>query len=131
MQNTGQGREKKSYPVILLLVVGLAAFSSAMKELNQLRELSLQTTELLAEWKGLIAPADITAVRVETCENSRVRVPPVSSVPPVPVVVDPDPLPPAPLRVVVVRSKSIENREGNNLRSATNLIQKRDKRSNG
>jgi hypothetical protein len=128
MQNTGQGREKKSYPVILLLVVGLAAFSSAMKELNQVRELSLQTSQLMAEWKDTIAPAgEMTPVKVETCENSRMLVPP----PPPLLDVNPLPPPPAPVRVRIARPKRMDNKESSNLRSATNLIQKRDKRSNG
>ena len=128
MQNTGQGREKKSYRVILLLVVGLAAFSNGIKELNHIRELSLQTSEFVAEVRDVIAPADqMTAVKVETCENSRMVMPPA---PPV-VNVVPLPPPPAPVRVRVVRLKTWDNKETCNLRSATNLIQKRDKRSNG
>lgn len=82
MQNTGQGSEKKSYRVILLLVVGLAAFSSAMKELNQVHELTLQTSSLIAQWTDVIAPAEHNAIlaKVETCD-SQIAVPPVPPLP--------------------------------------------------
>ena len=109
MQNTGQGSEKKSYRVILLLVVGLAAFSSAMKELNQVHALTLQTSELLAQWTEAIAPAEQNAIlaKVETCENSQLLLPPppplpVPAVPPVqlqaPEIVTPAIVPPTPRR---------------------------------
>src|SRR6185503_14130719 len=85
MQNTGQGSEKKSYRVILLLVVGLAAFSSAMKELNQVHALTLQTSELIAQWTDAIAPAEQHAIlalaKVESCENSQIVVPPPPPLP--------------------------------------------------
>jgi outer membrane biosynthesis protein TonB len=90
MQNTGQGSDKKSYRVLLLLLVGLASFSSAMKELNQVRELTLQTTNFLAQLKDAFAPAgELTTVSVETCQNSRMSPPP----PPLPAL---PPVPPAP-----------------------------------
>src|SRR3982750_4707048 len=84
MQNTGQASEKKSYRVILLLVVGLAAFSSAMKELNQVRDLTMETSKLVAAWSDVFAPADKNAmlVKVETCESSQIPAPP----PPPPVI---------------------------------------------
>ncbi|HSD46966.1 MAG TPA: hypothetical protein VLB87_10085 [Pyrinomonadaceae bacterium] len=90
MQNTGQGSEKKSYRVILLLVVGLAAFSSAMKELNQVHELTLQTSSLIAQWSDALVPAghEILA-RVDSCDDKRLRVPPAPPAPPAPVVVPP------------------------------------------
>jgi hypothetical protein len=85
MQTTGQVSEKRSYRVILLLVLGLAAFSSAMKELNQVQDLTLQTSKLIAELSDAIAPADhnSTLVKVETCENNGFLLPPP---PPLPVV---------------------------------------------
>ena len=48
--------EKKSYRVLLLLVVGLAAFSSAMNELNQLQELTFQAGKLIAAWSDIVEP---------------------------------------------------------------------------
>ena len=91
MQNTGQGSEKRSYRVILLLVVGLAAFSSAMKELNQVHELTLETSSLLAQWTDRLVPTEKT-ISVETCETNQVNIP----LPPLPVVPT-SPLRPAPV----------------------------------
>ncbi|HJP94361.1 MAG TPA: hypothetical protein VJ875_20540 [Pyrinomonadaceae bacterium] len=71
MNNTGQNGEKMRYRVILLLVVGLAAFSSAMKELNQLQQLALDAHGLIAQWSNKVAPAEVqpAVVKVEkTCE---------------------------------------------------------------
>lgn len=77
MQNMGQASEKKSYRVILLLVVALAAFSSAMKELNQVRDLTVEASNLVAQWKQVIDPADpMVTLSVETCQNTRTLVPP-------------------------------------------------------
>src|SRR5687768_13602539 len=172
MQSTGQSGEKKSYRVILLLIVGLAAFSSAMRELNQVQELALETNSLIAKLSDVIAPADKTEtlVQVETCEKiltppvpalpavpsippveipsvppvriPAIRVPairvPAIRVPEVPAVqldsfeiVVPDPLPPALPRIRVVRSRRSVVKETINPRSASNLIQKRDRRNNG
>ena len=77
MQNVGQGSDKKSYRVVLLLVIGLASFSNAMKELNQVRDLTLQTTNFLAQVKDAFAPADeLTTINVETCQNRTMSPPP-------------------------------------------------------
>lgn len=79
MNSTSQNRERTRYLVILLLVVGLTAFSSAMKELNQLQQLTLDATRLIAQWSDKLAPAQVpqvpqateiqhAAIKVETCE---------------------------------------------------------------
>ena len=66
--------EKTRYRVILLLVVGLTAFSSAMKELNQFQQFTLDTSRLIAQLADKIAPAPQTievqqpAAKTETCE---------------------------------------------------------------
>ena len=91
MQNTGQVSEKKSYRVLLLLVVGLAAFSSAMKELNQVQAFTQDTANLVAQWSEKLAPAEKT-ISVETCENRQATIP----APPVPAVPELAPMPPAP-----------------------------------
>src|ERR1043166_4675776 len=86
MKNTGQASEKKSYRVILLLVVGLAAFSSAMKELNQVRDMTVEASNLVAQVRDAFAPADpMVTVSVETCQNRKMLVPPppVMALPPV------------------------------------------------
>ena len=85
MNSTGQNGEKAGYKVILLLVVGLTAFSSAMKELNQLQQFTLDASRLIAQFSDNFAPAQIpqapevpappqtieiqrTASRVESCD---------------------------------------------------------------
>src|SRR3954451_22150189 len=99
MQNTGQGSEKRSYPVILLLVVGLAAFSSAMKELNQVRDFTVEASNLVAQWKDVLAPADpMVTLSVETCQNSKTLLPPLPPLPALP------PLPP----VAPVQSDAVD-----------------------
>lgn len=64
--------------VILLLVVGLAAFSSAMNELNQLQALTLNASRFIAQWSDQIIPAQtphtalkLETVKVETCESNK------------------------------------------------------------
>ena len=73
MNSKGLISEKTGYRIILLLVVGLTAFSSAMKELNQVQELSLEASRLVAEWTPKMAPAEIpqTVMRVESCESKQ------------------------------------------------------------
>lgn len=56
MQSTVQNGEKAGYKVILLLVVGLAAFSSAMKELNQLQQFTLEGSRVMAQLAETFAP---------------------------------------------------------------------------
>jgi hypothetical protein len=80
MNTTGQNRQNSGYKVLLLLVVGLTAFSSAMKELNQLQQFVLGASHLVAEWSDKFYPAqDVPpipqaieihqpAMEVETCE---------------------------------------------------------------
>ena len=64
----------KGYKVILILVVGLTAFSSAMKELNQMRQLGLEVNQFVAEWSAKLTPADVppppapVVARLTTCE---------------------------------------------------------------
>jgi hypothetical protein len=83
MNSVGQSGDGKSYRVILLLVVGLAAFSSAMKELNVLREFTRDTNTLVASWSNAVTPERVPvphvvvpteisqpAVEVEVCESS-------------------------------------------------------------
>lgn len=98
MQNTDQGSEKRSYRVILLLIVGLAAFSSAMKELNKVHALTLETGELIAQWTG--SPAidkNEMLVKLDSCD-SKILVPPVPPMPAMPVI---DAVPPAEVEIDV------------------------------
>lgn len=84
MNSVGQSSDKKSYRVILLLVVGLTAFSSAMKELNLLREFTRDASGLVASVSNAVAPSlpaeklapvDVprTAVRLEACEENNLH----------------------------------------------------------
>lgn len=66
----------KGSRVILILVVALTAFSSAMKELNEVRQFGLQLNQFVAEWSEKLAPApaDIpepVLARVETCHSKQ------------------------------------------------------------
>jgi len=80
MNSVGQSGDRKSYRVILLLVVGLTAFSSAMKELNLLREFSRDTSNMVASWSKaltpqvpkVVVPVEVPAPveQVEVCESS-------------------------------------------------------------
>jgi hypothetical protein len=79
MNSTGQSGEKMRYKVILLLAVGLTAFSSAMKELNQIQQFTLDASRLIAQLSDKIAPnltpqtLDIprTALKLETCDSKQ------------------------------------------------------------
>lgn len=66
------------HKVILLLAIGLTAFSSAMKELNQIQQLSLEASGLVARWSERVAPAEVpqvvvpqTAIKAESCESKQ------------------------------------------------------------
>ena len=64
MNNTG-------YRIILLLVVALTAFSSAMKELNQVQQLSLDATQLIDQWSDKVLANEVPAqmlVKVDSCD---------------------------------------------------------------
>ena len=80
MNTTGQNRQNSGYKVLLLLVVGLTAFSSTMKELSQLHHFALDASHLIAELSDKFYPAQAvpsipqtaeiqqTTIKVETCE---------------------------------------------------------------
>lgn len=64
----------KGNRVILILVVGLASFTSAMKELNQLRQFGMEANQFIAEWSERLMPAEIPApvvAKVQTCESKQ------------------------------------------------------------
>jgi hypothetical protein len=77
MRNTGRHSEKSGYLVILLLVVGLTAFSHSMKELTEIHQLTWDASRLVAQWSGNITRAEIpqipqtqlTVVRIEKLES--------------------------------------------------------------
>ena len=64
----------KGNRVILILVVGLASVTSAMRELNQVRQFGLEASQFIAQWSEKLAPAEIPApvmAKVETCESKQ------------------------------------------------------------
>jgi tellurite resistance protein len=77
MNNTGRNSEKSGYLVIMLLVVGLTAFSHSMKELTEIHQLTLDASRLVAQWSGNVTPAELpqipqvaqTVVRIEKHES--------------------------------------------------------------
>ena len=62
MNNTGRHGEKSGYLVVMLLVVGLAAFSHSMKELTEIHQLTLDASRLVAQFSGNVTPAEIPQV---------------------------------------------------------------------
>ena len=62
MNNTGRHSEKSGYLVILLLVVGLTAFSQSMKELTEFQQMTLDASRLVAQWSGDVTPAEIPQI---------------------------------------------------------------------
>jgi hypothetical protein len=83
MKNTGRHSEKSGYLVILLLVVGLTAFSHSMKELTEIHQLTVDASRVVAQWSGNFTPAEIpqipqapqVAVKIEklkrSCQNKQ------------------------------------------------------------
>jgi hypothetical protein len=82
MNSTGRKNEKTAYLVILLLVVGLTAFSNSMKELAQIQELTVDASRLVAQWSNNIAPVEIpqipeppqvsqVVVPIESCQSKK------------------------------------------------------------
>lgn len=79
MKSTGQNSERVGYKVALVLAVGLTAFSSAMKELNQLQQFAVETSQFMAQLSGKFVPAQVPKVRA---------VPAIPAVPAVPQTVE-------------------------------------------
>ena len=64
----------KGNRVILILVVGLASFTSAMRELNQVRQVGLQMNEFIAQWSEKLTPAEVPPVviaKLNSCERKQ------------------------------------------------------------
>jgi hypothetical protein len=76
MNSTGRHSENSGYLVILLLVVGLTAFSHSMKELTEIHQLTVDASRLVAQWSGNIAPAEVAQTiikieKIESCESKQ------------------------------------------------------------
>lgn len=85
MKSTRRHNENSGYLVILLLVVGLTAFSLSMKELAEIHQLTVDASRLVAQWSGNFTPAEIPQTRVqvvrieklESCESNKQSAPAV------------------------------------------------------
>jgi hypothetical protein len=66
--------ERQLFPVFLLLIVGLVAFASAMRDLNQLRSITMGAGHLIAAWSDVVVPtASASASLIATaCEETRI-----------------------------------------------------------
>jgi hypothetical protein len=75
MNSTGSKRERSNYLVVLLLLVGLTAFSHSMNDLTEIHQLTLDASHLVAQWSADVAPAQIpqTAIRLESCESKKAK----------------------------------------------------------
>jgi hypothetical protein len=79
MKSTGRHSENSGYLVILLLMVGLTAFSHSMKELTEIHQLTLDASRLVAQWSGNFTPAEIPPTpiqivkveKLESCESKQ------------------------------------------------------------
>lgn len=61
--------ENKAYRILILIVIALLAFSSAMKELNQFQAVAIDTSSVLASLSDTLVPtANANApVKAEAC----------------------------------------------------------------
>jgi len=77
--NSAGNNKKTGYLVIALLLVGLTAYSNAVKELTEIQRLTAGATQLIAQWSTETVPAGIpaipqtqilqTIIKHETCES--------------------------------------------------------------
>ena len=70
--NENRVPENKAYKVTLILLVGLAAFSTAMKDLSQLQEMVGSVQQFASQWRGTeIAMLNVDSLPTnESCPNS-------------------------------------------------------------
>jgi Putative adhesin len=78
-ENKPQGREKKVYKVLLILLIAMAALSGARKDLNQLLSLANEAQAFADHWFGGMLPSvqARTISHVESCtaaESKRINV---------------------------------------------------------
>ena len=71
MKSTGRHSENSGYLVIMLLVVGLTAFSHSMKGLTEIHQFTMDASRLVAQWSGNVTPAEIphTIIKIEKLES--------------------------------------------------------------
>jgi len=93
--NSAGNHKKTGYLVIGLLLVGLTAYSNAVKELTEIQRLTMGAGQLIAQWSQQTVPAEIpqipqTVVKLDTCESRQLaRMAEVVPVPEVPEVIEP------------------------------------------
>ena len=78
-ENKPQGKEKKVYKVLLILLIGMATISGARKDLNQLLSLANEAQAFADHWFGGMLPSvqARTISHVESCavtESKRINV---------------------------------------------------------
>ena len=94
--NSAGNNKKTGYLVIALLLVGLTAYSNAVKELTEIQRLTMGAGQLIAQWSQQTVPAEIpqipqTVVKLDTCESRQLaRMAEVVPVPEVPEVIEPN-----------------------------------------
>lgn len=69
-----QIREKKWARIVLFLAIGLVAFSSAMKELNQAQALLFDAAEFVSRWSDSVVPTANARTRVKRVRIEKVAV---------------------------------------------------------
>jgi len=73
MNSTGRKSENSGYLVILLLVVGLTAFSHSMKELTEIHQLTVDASRLVAQWSGNFTPAEIPQTQIQVVKIEKIE----------------------------------------------------------
>jgi len=72
--NSAGNNKKTGYLVMALFLVGLTAYSDAMKDLAEIQQLALSAGQVIAQWSS--APAEIpqlppAVLTVETCQSKQ------------------------------------------------------------
>jgi hypothetical protein len=73
MNSTGRKSENSGYLVILLLVVGLTAFSHSMKELTEIHQLTVDASRLVAQWSGNFTPTEIPQTQIQVVKIEKIE----------------------------------------------------------
>lgn len=76
MNNAGDNK-KTAYLVIALLIVGLTAYSNAVKELTEIHHVTLGASQLIAQLSNETVPAQVppipqTIVKLESCKRPEI-----------------------------------------------------------
>jgi len=63
-ENRNHQTEKKSYSVLFLLLIGVAVFSSAINDLNQIQKWTSQAQNVVVAWSDMVVPTVSASVGV-------------------------------------------------------------------